>query len=263
MQFGMQSSVELKSTESCAEVCAELGLAFVELNMNLPEYQLDRLDVGRLSGIAGRHGIYYTVHLDENLSPCDFNGKVSAAYTETALETVDIAKRLAVPVLNMHLHPGVWFTLPHKKVFLFDEYEREYLRKLTVFRDACEAAIGNAALKICVENCGDYGNKPYIRKGLERLLESPVFALTFDIGHNAAADYSDEPTVMEHIDRLDHMHIHDASGRCNHLVLGDGDVDLMKYLDIARVRDCRAVVEVKTVDGLRRSIEWLKERGAL
>jgi len=261
MRFGMPTLIELKSTESCAALCRELGLGFVELNMNLPEYQTDKLDAVRLLEIADKYGIYYTIHLDENLNPCDFNNKVAAAYTETVLQTIEAAKQLSVPVLNMHLNSGVWFTLPDKKVFLFDEYEQEYIRKLTDFRNACTAAVGDADIKICVENCGDYACFPYLQKGLALLFESPAFALTFDIGHNAGADYSDEPTIMEHIECLHHMHIHDASGRKNHLKLGDGDVDIAKYLDLAQEHDCRAVLEVKTVDGLRQSVNWLKERG--
>ena len=46
------------------------------------------------------------------------------------------------------------------------------------------------------------------------------------------------------------MHIHDASGHKNHLKLVDGDVDLMKYLDLAKSHECRVVLEIKTVDGL-------------
>ena len=263
MQFGMPTLIEMKSTESCAALCRELGLAFVELNMNLPEYQAENIDVARFREIADKYSIYYTIHLDENLSPCDFNNKVAAAYTETVMQTIEIAKQLNVSILNMHLHSGVWFTLPNKKVFLFDEYEPEYLRKLTTFRDACAGAVGDADIKICVENCGDYGDRSHIQKGLALLLESPVFALTFDIGHNAGADYVDEPIIMEYANRLVHFHIHDASGRSNHLILGDGDMDLPKYLDLAKAHDCRAVLEVKTVDGLRRSVNWLKERGCL
>lgn len=94
-------------------------------------------------------------------------------------------------------------------------------------------------------------------------MQSTAFALTFDVGHNAAAEYTDEPTIMEHIGSLYHMHIHDASGRNNHLMLGDGDVDLVKYLDLAKTHDCRAVIEVKTVAGLRQSAKWLKKRSFL
>lgn len=103
-------------------------------------------------------------------------------------------------------------------------------------------------------------DKPYIRKGLGLLLESSAFALTFDIGHNAAANYTDEPLIMEYEDRLYHMHIHDVNGRNNHLILGDGKVDILKYLALAKVHDCRAVLEVKTANGLRQSKAWLKEK---
>lgn len=263
MQFGMPTLIENKSTEACAALCNELELAFVELNMNLPEYQVDRMDVEQLRRIAEKHNIFYTIHLDENLNPCDFDDRVSASYTATVLQTIETAKRLSAPVLNMHLSTGVYFTLPDKKVFLFDEYETDYLQKLTTFRDKCETAIGGTEIKICVENCNGYNCAPFMRKGLELLLQSPVFALTFDVGHNAAADYTDEPKIMEHIDRLCHMHIHDARGRRNHLVLGAGDVNLGKYLDLAKKHDCRTVIEVKTVEGLRRSIELLKVRGYL
>jgi len=263
MQFGMPTLIELKSAEACAKLCRELGLAFVELNMNLPEYQSEGFDVARFREIADKYDIYYTIHLDENLNPCDFNGKVATAYTETVLQTIEIAKQLNVPILNMHLHSGVWFTLPTKKVFLFDEYGQEYIQKLTTFREACAAVVGDADIKICIENCGDYEGKRYMQNGIALLLESPVFALTFDVGHNAGADYSDEPTIMKYAGRLVHFHIHDASGRSNHLMLGNGDVDLSKYLDLAKTHDCRAVLEVKTVDGLRQSVNWLKERGWL
>jgi len=261
MQFGMPTLIETKSIESCAALCHELGLDFVELNMNLPEYQAERLDVERLGDIADKYGIYYTIHIDENLNPCDFNERVAVAYTETVLQTIEAAKQLSIPVLNMHLNNGVYFTLPTQKVFLFEEYESEYLQKLIAFRDACTAAIGTADIKICVENGGgDFAPDLFTRKGLDLLLQSQTFAFTFDIGHNASHVFADEPTIMECVNRLFHMHIHDASGRSNHLPLGEGELDLAKYLDLARIHYCRAVLEVKTVAGLLKSVNWLKER---
>ena len=199
MQFGMPPLLELNSTEDYAKLCYELDLSFIELNMNLPAYQVNRIDIAHFSKIAEQYGIYYTLHLDENLNPCDFNDKVATAYSKTVLQAIEIAKRLNVPILNMHLNSGVWFTLPNKKVFLFEKYKPEFLRKLTDFRNACEKTIGDANINICVENCGDFGNKLYIKDGLELLLESSAFALTFDVGHNAGADYSDEQTIIENI----------------------------------------------------------------
>lgn len=44
------------------------------------------------------------------------------------------------------------------------------------------------------------------------------------------------------------------------IALGTGEFDLAKYLHLARTQDHRAVLEVKTVVGLRKSVNWLKER---
>ncbi|MDR3310689.1 MAG: sugar phosphate isomerase/epimerase [Oscillospiraceae bacterium] len=259
----MPTLIETKSAEACAALCRELGFRFIELNMNLPEYQTDALDVPRLRGISAEYGVFYTIHLDENLSPCDFNPLVAEAYTRTVLRTVEIARELDAPILNMHLAEGVHFTLPDRKAFLFGEYESEYLRKLTAFRDVCEAAAGGANVKICIENSGGYNRAPFLTKGLDLLLQSPAFALTFDVGHNAGTGFANEPVITARGDRLRHMHIHDALDRGNHLALGTGALDLQKYLTLAERRGCRAVVEVKTAAGLRGSAQWLRTAGWL
>lgn len=260
MTFGMPTLLETKSLADCVVLCRELGLGFVELNMNLPQYQADKIDIATFADIAQEYGVFYTIHLDENLNPCDFNERVTMAYTDTVLQTIEIAKRLSVPVLNMHLASGVYFTLPDKKVFLFDEYENVYLQKLTAFRDACTATIGKSGIKICVENSSGYGKAAFLQKGLNLLLESSVFALTFDIGHNNCIGGGDGAIILARCDRLSHMHLHDASGNRDHLALGTGELDLLRYLELARRRNCRCVLETKTIDGLRQSVEWLKER---
>ena len=43
MQYGMPTLIENHTLEENAALCEELGLKFIELNMNFPEYQIDRL----------------------------------------------------------------------------------------------------------------------------------------------------------------------------------------------------------------------------
>ena len=43
MQFGMPTLVEYRNIEENIALCRRLGLRFIELNMNFPEYQADRL----------------------------------------------------------------------------------------------------------------------------------------------------------------------------------------------------------------------------
>ena len=227
--------------------------------MNLPEYQADKIDRNAFAQIADRNGIYYTVHLDENLNPCDFNKKVACAYTNTVLQTIELAKQLHIPVLNMHLTKGVYFTMPDKKVHLFDEYMDIYLDKLAAFSNRCERAIGGTDIKICIENSDGY-DKEFLQKGLAILLECKAFALTFDIGHNAGIGGGDEKVIMKYKNKLCHMHIHDAKGKSNHLPLGTGELDLPKYFYLANKHNCRVVLETKTVAGLKESVEWIKSR---
>jgi sugar phosphate isomerase/epimerase len=263
MQFGFPTLIETHSLEKAAMLCSELGLHFIELNMNLPQYQVHTIGAAEFKDIAAKYGIYYTIHLDENLNPCDFNDLVAEAYTQTMLKVIDLAKVLGVNILNMHLNEGVHFTLPEKIVFLYEEYSKQYIEKLTAFRDRCSDAVGSSNLKLCVENTGGYECAPFLLRSLDVLLESPVFALTFDIGHNAAVNGSDEGVILSHKGKLMHMHVHDAVGKRHHLSLGSGELDIERYLALAKEHDCRAVLEVKSVDGLRASAVWLKERGFL
>ena len=95
MEYGMPTLIEHNSLEESAALCKELGLSFVELNMNLPQYQVEQLEqIERLKRIAKEYGIYYTIHLDENLNVCDFNRAVANAYRETVRRTIEVARQL-------------------------------------------------------------------------------------------------------------------------------------------------------------------------
>lgn len=254
--YGMPTLIETSTLEECAKLCAELGLDFVELNMNMPQYQLDKIDVDYIKSIADKYGIYYTIHLDENLNVSDFNPYVAQAYIKTVTDTIEFAKQLGVRVVNMHMARGVYFTLPDRKVYLFSEYKEQYLKSITEFRDMCENMVGDADIKICIENCDGY--EGFQKEAIELLLESKVFALTFDVGHNHGIGGTDEEFIMKHKDRLHHIHLHDAEGKKNHLALGTGEMNMEKYINLANEHICRVVLETKTIDGLKQSVEWLK-----
>ena len=75
MEFGMPTLIEIYDLEESAKLCQELGLKFMELNMTFPQYQIEQMeDVERLQSIADKYGIYYTIHLDETMDVCNFNG---------------------------------------------------------------------------------------------------------------------------------------------------------------------------------------------
>ena len=148
--------------------------------MNLPQYQPDAVDIERLKRLAEHYGVYYTIHLDENFNPFDFNSAVAQAWLETLRRTVRIAAALAVPILNMHLPAGVYFTLPDRRVYLFETYREMYRDRLRAFRALYESEAGAAGPRLCIENCG--GWLPFQLEALAELLESDGFGLTLDVG---------------------------------------------------------------------------------
>lgn len=262
--FGMPTLIEKSSARENAELCARLGLRFVELNMNLPEYQVPEIEkTDALRALAEKMGIFWTIHLDENLNIADFNPLVAEAYRETVRRTIQVARELKTPVINMHLHHGIYITLPDRKVMMYERNRKEYLEAFRLFREMCEETVEDSPIRITVENTD--GFREYEKEAVELLLESPVFGLTWDIGHSRAVKEKDEPFLRVHEENLTHFHIHDgmAEPPRNHLALGDGEIDLNGRLDLARKHGCRCVLETKTVDALEKSVAWLKERGRM
>ena len=254
----MPTLIETNTIEECAALCAESGLSFVEMNMNLPQYQVQTMDASRLAAVSRKYGIGYTIHLDENMNVADFNPDVAAAYRNSVLQTIELAKKLEIPVLNMHMIYGVYFTLPHEKVFLFERYRDDYRNNMLRYRDACEQAIGDSGIRICIENW--HGYRPWQMGVLDEMLESPAFGLTYDVGHNHCIGGADEPHILARRHKLYHMHLHDVrDGTKDHQALGTGELDIRKYLNLAKEQDCTVVVETKTVAGLKESARWLHQ----
>ncbi len=256
MQYGMPTLLETKDIDACVALCKELSLDFIELNMNFPQYQTDTIDIAYYNNLRKNNNIFYTIHLEEALNVCGYNKMVTGAYLNTVLATIEIAKQLNAPVLNMHMADGIYITLPGEKVYLFQQFKDLYLEKLKEFRDLCELAIGDSDIKICIENSGGY--QEFSREGIEMLLESKVFALTFDLGHDHSIGGVDEPFIRKHKDKLQHMHIHDAVGKRNHLAIGAGEIDMRDKFVLAKECDCRCVLETKTIEGLKESVEKMR-----
>ena len=258
MLFGMPTLIEYETVEENLALCRRLGLDFIELNMNLPQYRTQALreDLDYYRRLSEEAGVFFTLHLDENLNFADFNPLVREAYLQTAAEAIRIAKELPMPVVNLHMPTGVHFTLPDRKVYLLEAKAAYFTDAVKAFRDLCEREIGDADIKICIENTD--GWRDFQKTAVETLLASPCFALTWDIGHSHAAGDVDEPFLLSHRDRLAHFHLHDAKGKRNHLALGTGEIDLAARFRIAAEQNCRCVIETKTAAAMEQSVRYLK-----
>lgn len=260
--YGMPALIELGTLEEHAVLCSELGLKFVEINMSFPMFQLSELHAEELLRLQEKYGIFFTIHVDESFDPTNVNGRIASVYVEDLLSTIELAKQAGIPSLNMHLLRGIYVTLPDTRVFVYGENETLYLEKMRQFRDAASKAMEGSQVRIHVENTDGY-QEDFLMHALDLLLESPSFGLTIDIGHDHAINGKDLPVILKRQERLHHMHMHDGKGTKPHLALGDGEIDLDYFIDLAEKTDCRVVLETKTIAALRSSVTYLKKKGIL
>lgn len=253
--FGMPTLIGHASLADSVALCRDLGLKFVEINMNLPMYQVDGLRTAAFQG----DGACFTLHLDEALNPFDFNQLVAEAYRTTAVRAVALARAVGMPVVNMHMPMGVSFTLPGGKVSLFDRYWDLVRSGIERFRDEMDEA-ASGVVSICVENTS-FGGLHHLTDALDLLLLSPAFSLTYDCGHDFADGGHARSYYAARADRVRHLHLHDAVGTRCHLPLGTGEIDVPAVLRMAQ--NGRAVLETKDEPGLRASVKWLFERNLL
>ena len=193
MQFGMPTLIENRTLEDNVVLCSDLGLRFIELNMNFPEFQTEKLEqTDILMRLAEQNGIYYTIHLDENLNIADFNRLVSEAYLETVQRTIAVAVKL-LPlrdrfgdptqplILNMHMNHGIHITLPDRKVQMYERDFEVYMQSFDLFRSFCEDWIDGRDIMIAIENTD--GFRDYEKKSNRASSGKPEIRL--NLGHRA------------------------------------------------------------------------------
>ena len=90
-------------------------------------------------------------------------------------------------------------------------------------------------------------------------MNSPVFGLTLDTGHELCLDFKDSFVFKKYPDKLVHMHLHDAKGKSAHLPLGTAEVDIGAKIN-RLPSDKTCLVEVKTIAGLSESMEFLRRK---
>lgn len=259
MKFGMPTLVECVDIVECCEVADRCGVDFIEINMSFPQYQPSGLSVDKLRQLSEKHNLFYTIHADELLNPFDFNDRVSECYFEVMRDTISFAKAIHARLINMHLLRGVYVTLPDKVVLLNDVYRHEYLEKVRLFIKACECEIGDSGLKIAIENVDSNAFTESQIEALKLFMASDAFYLTLDTGHEACLDFKDKHVFDKYSDKLCHLHLHDAHGKSCHLPLGSGVLDAKAKLASLKSGDT-VLIEVKTIQGLSKSIDYLKEQ---
>lgn len=258
-KLGMPALIEFDSIEENVLLAQELELSFVELNMNLPYCFPENLPPAILRRLTEETGIRFTMHMPDDLDMASFHREVFQGTLQQCLETVRWAGLAGVELLNFHINPGIYFTMPQHRVWINDKfYDRFESNLVHVFGDVLDVAKG-CGVKISVENVCNF-HLPFIQRVLSPLTSLPGLHLTWDVGHDAKTGFQEREVLMRYEKALAHMHLHDYDGRTDHQELFSGELDIMGLLAIAQQHDMSVVVEIKTIDSLVRSINALNER---
>ena len=151
----------------------------------------------------------------------------------------------------------------HNEFSILDGYgsSQAYITRVKEFRSFVEDSINVEQTILCIENTDVFS--PFQIDAVELLLESPAFGLTYDIGHDHSNEYKDREFMTTHLNRIRHMHIHNAIGKKNHMALDEGEMDTRTIFAFIQKQESsgipmNVVVETKTSDALKRSISFCK-----
>lgn len=259
MQYGMPTLIELNGLEENMKFCKSMGLDFIEVNMNVPDYQVEALENMNIGALKEKYGVGLSMHLPENFYFADFNQTMRAAACSIFEKAAEFAIKNDIKVMNMHMHVGTFFKMPHKKLYLQEAHIESYLDHVRAFRNKIDACLKGTHVRVCVENACDF-HHGFIQAGIHELLKSEHVYLTWDTGHNAKGQYRDQVVLFDKADRIGHVHLHDCAFGSDHLPLGTGEICIDTVMS-KLTNACQSIVlEAKTVEGVRKSVIHLDVR---
>lgn len=262
MRAGLPSLVEYTAISRLVDLCLELNLNFIELNMNMPYNFIQNLSPAELRKITKETNIEFTMHMPDEADLGTFYESVRKGYMSLFSDTLDWACESGVKLLNLHIIEGAKMTLPHKKVYIYDQYSEQYLDNFTRSIQELSPKAQKYGITLAIENSHNFG-KPYIQRVLDKALTYPNIKLTWDTGHDAVSGFTDKAYLLKHISEISHMHFHDAKGQNDHQVPFDGDLDVAGLIDFAGKQGIRLLIEVKTAEALTKSVNILRNKGLI
>ena len=259
MKLGMPALVEYTSINQLIELCMKLKLNFIELNMNLPYNFINNLNPAELRKISKETNIEFTMHMPDEADLGSFYESVREGHVKLFSDTLDWAKEAGVKLLNLHIIEGGKMTLPDKKVYIYDQYSEEFTANFIKSISILSKKSQENNILLSIENSSNFG-KEFIQNTLDKALTFHNIKLTWDTGHDAVSNFTDQKYLMLHKNDIAHMHLHDAKGTRDHQILFEGELDIIELVKFAEQMNIKTLIEVKTADALIKSINLIRKR---
>lgn len=240
MKLGMPQLYEFDTISENLSLARELGLDFIELNLNFG-YCRKEMEKGGVGKALSESGLEATLHFYDE---ADFGSydEVVAAYL-TLLERYANLGKGYIRQLNVHLVPGPVVTISGVKNYIYEKEYDEYIHRLLANLNKARMICQNNGMNLVIENTD---NTPAFCQKVYRDLLKEGFRFCFDIGHDHLSHDILYNLQSETPLPFDEFHVHDAAGRRKcHLSLGEGELDIGKYKRLAEINNAYVVLEVK------------------
>ena len=222
--------------------------------MNMPEFCPERLDPGVVKDVTQDTGIQFSVHSPDELDLGSFHNSIREGHLDRCRQEIHWMAQAGAKVFNLHMSPGIYFTLPDRRVWVYGQYVDRLTSNLwRSYSDLISLAkVSN--IEVCTENVTNF-DLPFIAQAIDELCFMDSFFLTWDIGHDARTGWKEKEVFLRHQDRIRHMHMHDYNGTSDHQVPTTGKIDIPWMLDFAKKNGIRVLLETKTVESVRESVK--------
>lgn len=252
--LGMPILYEFDSLEENFKLASKLGLDFVELNLNFG-YCRKEMEERKVGDLLKKYNLKATLHFYDE---ADFGSydEVVDAYISLCKKYVEYGKDY-ISIMNFHNVPGPVVTIGGVKNYIYAKEYDTYIEKLISRFKFIRDYLSKFDIKMVIENVDGAENADFLLDNYYAF-EREGFKFNYDIGHDARSDSKLFKFIQKHELKFDVFHFHDANKKGCHLALGDGDIDLKYFKDLAVKNNAWVLLEVKSSDDLIKSVPYYK-----
>ena len=249
----MPQLYEYDTIEDNLKLAKELGLDFIELNLNFG-YCRKEMEAGTVEDLLKKYDIEATLHFYDEADLGSYDEVVDAYLVH--LERYARLGSDYIKQINMHLIPGPVVTISGVKNYIYEKEYDEYIERLITNFKRAEDICNKYNINMVIENTD---NIPEYTKRTYHDLYKAGFRFCYDIGHDHLS-YDIVWNLLSDIELpFDEFHIHDAKDRKKcHLALNDGTLDVAKFKRLAEKNNAYVVLEVKQKSDLVVSVPLFK-----
>ena len=251
MKIGMPILYEYDSLEENFILAKELGLDFVELNLNFA-YCRKEMEKGNVEELLKKYNLEATLHFYDEGDLASYD-EVVDAYLLLLDKYAKLGKNY-IKNVNIHNCEGPVVTIAGIKNYIYDKDYDSYQERMSRNLKKAKRILSQYGINMTLENVDRF---PKFMEKAYLFEKEEEYDFCYDIGHD-----NFQKRLFALKDKVDfpfkEFHIHDGKENTCHLALGEGNINIKYFKDLAEKNDAYVVLEVKQKADLLKSVPFFK-----